>query len=407
MMAAELDGGVQLHRAPLKEPLAEAAPDLDLGAARRSNASIITCCTEGRHASVISTAEHGSVIGRGRSTSASQEEQRAHGDLSRIHLRPQMALVRGRAVVNFNNQNTVLLKLQISDEDVALLHDNRLFCISLNGDHVKLRQPLAVEDPPPKPSNDELAQNIILRFQTSPKYRLLNALFLSFRLTDNLMLLTVAVLTVMHHGHITVPDKSQIAVYSAIGVELFYDVLLLTSKFWFLERLSPYIGIGLYVMYCSIVAAIGSPLYIWVVLGIRFAAFVIEESVDIAIDIEMHNDLLLLCDEWPDNEEELAYTDVRRSLLDFPYWPTSGFLVGSGSAWLPQSAFADETYSRRPFRPGCYRCLYAIPVAIFLPMALVIGAFVSIPLLFFLLVDLLTRRKLRNASLWAEMRHAY
>lgn len=349
----------------------------------------------------------------GRSTSSdnwtpSQVAERAHGLISRTQLRPQMSLVRGRAVVNFNNQNTVLLKLQISDDevdDVVLLHDNRLFRISLDSDHV---QPFrALEDAGPKPSADDLAQNIILRFQTSPKYRLLNALFLSFRLTDNLMLLTVAVLTVLN-GKITLPDKAQIAVFSAIGVELFYDVLLMTSKFWFLERLSPYVGLGLYVMYFTICAVWNSPVYIWVVLCIRLAAFLVEESVDVAIDIEMHNDLLRLCNDWPAAGEELAYTDVRKSLLDFPYWPKPGFFKGSGSAWLPKSAFADETYSVERFPLASFRWLYVVPFAIFLPMALVIGTFVMVPMGIFLCAHFcLTRGRVRNASLWAEMRHTY
>merc|ERR550532_2076361 len=109
------------------------------------------------------------------------------------------------------------------------------------------------------------------------------------------------------------PSQRQVAVYSAIGVELFYDVLLITSKFWFLERLCPYVGLGLYGMYFTIAAVIHCPFYIWVVLLIRLAAFVLEESVDIAIDLEMHNDMLLVCDHEPSAEDDFAYTDVRRS----------------------------------------------------------------------------------------------
>jgi len=154
---------------------------------------------------------------------------------------------------------------------------------------------------------------------------------------------------------------------------------------------------------------IGSPGYIWAVLGIRFLAFAIEESVDVAIDIEMHNDLMLVCDNWPINEDELAYTDVRRSLLDFPFWPTSDFFVGSGSAWLPKSAFADETYSREVFRPCSFRWLYVVPVTIFLPLVCIIGVFVAVPLSIFLCIDRISRGRLQKSttSLWAEMRHAY
>lgn len=309
--------------------------------------------------------------------------------LRRSFLRPNMALVRGRAVVNFNNQSTILLRLQIDETTLVLLHDNRLFCFSLEERHVQARD--GSSQLQPKPSADELAQNILLRLQASLKYRLLDSLFLSFRLTDNLMLLTMIVLTVLKHGKFTYPDRNQIAVYSAIGVELFYDVLLMTSKFWFLERRSPYVGLGdlkpdleystklvLYLMYFTIVYILKSPLYVWYVLLIRLAAFLSEESVDIAMDLEMHNDLIHICDNWPAAAEELPYMDVRRSLLDFPYWPRPEFFIGSGSAWLTKSAFNArafnaQTYRRRPFSRLCFWWLYGVPMMVYLPLAVVIG----------------------------------
>lgn len=346
-------------------------------------------------------------VGPRRSSNGSEGEARVHGALQRTHIQhPSMALVRGRAVVNFNNQNTVLLKLLIdgaNGTNVVLLHDNRLFRFSLDEEQVVYRGHDPEATQPPKPSPDDLAQNILLRFQTSPKYRILNAFFLSFRLTDNLMLLAVIVLTVLNNGRITTPSPSQMSVFSAVGVELFYDVLLTTSKFWFLERLSPYIGLGLYVMYFSLCAVLQAQLFVWIVLIIRLAAFILEESVDIAIDIEMHNDLVLVCDQWPGEAEDLPYTDVRRSLHDFPYWPRPGFFVGSGSAWLPKSAFSDETYSRQPFQLAKFRWLYSIPILIFLPFALVVGLFVAIPLSIFMCIAWFCRA----SNLWAEMRHTY
>merc|ERR1712110_272766 len=96
-----------------------------------------------------------------------------------------------------------------------------------------------------------------------------------------------------------------ISIYSAIGVELFYDVLLMTSKFWFLERLTPYIGLGLYGMYFTIMHFICSPLYIWIVVAIRLGAFLLEETVDIAIDMEMHNGMLRICDQLPQLESSM------------------------------------------------------------------------------------------------------
>mmetsp|Transcript_76427 Transcript_76427/g.216084 ORF Transcript_76427/g.216084 Transcript_76427/m.216084 type:complete len:369 (+) Transcript_76427:98-1204(+) len=339
--------------------------------------------------------------------SDSQSVARVHGPMQRPFLRPNMALVRGRAVVNFNNQNTVLLKLIVSDEEFVLLHDNRMFRFSLREEHIR---PFVHDDQAPKPCADELAQNILLRFQTSPKYRILNALFLSFRLVDNVMLLTVFVLTLMNGGHfrmVVFPSNAQISVYSVIGVELFYDVLLMTSKFWFLERLSPFVGVALYAMYFTVMALIRSPYYVWVVVLIRLAAFVIEESVDIAIDLEMHNDLLLVCDAWPHDPDELRYTDIRRSLLDFPHWPTRDFFQGSGSAWLPKSAFSLDSYKRERFPWLSFGWLYFIPAALFLPIALVLGFFVSIPMSLCLCLAYLRSGQGGVSDLWAEMRHTY
>lgn len=221
------------------------------------------------------------------------------------------------------------------------------------------------------------------------------------------MLLTIIVLTVLHHGHITYPDRGQIAVFSAIGVELFYDVLLFTSKFWFLERLSPYVGLGLYMLYFTILYILQSPLYVWCVLWVRLAAFVIEESVDIAIDLEMHNDLIHICGNRPSQAEELAYTDVRRSLLDFPYWPLKGFFIGSSSAWLPKSAFRDDSYHREPFSKCRFWWLYGMPLMVYVPLALVIGVFVAVLLGLCLGLAWLRGGREGLADLWAEMTRAY
>merc|ERR1712032_118133 len=256
------------------------------------------------------------------------------------------------------------------------------------------------------PAPDELAMAILLRFQTAPKYRLLNSMYFVFRLLDNVLLVTVVVLTIMNH-RLTVPTFAQRAVFAAVGLELFYDVMLYTTKYWFLERLSLYVGLGLYVMYFVILMIISAPLYVWWVVGVRFITFVIEEGLDIAIDIEMHNDMIFICDKTVQDADDLRYTDIRRALLDFPHLPTSDFYAGSGSAWLPQSAFADETYSREPFSPWCFRWLYIIPLIACAPFAACLAVFVGIPLGLSVLVDRLWhfRRRVKGTSFWHEMTH--
>ena len=194
-------------------------------------------------------------------------------------------------VVTINNQQTVLLfmpvgkmdeKLVIGDKPdqsfIAVMHDNRIYAFTGLGEN-------AVRDK-------------ILNMMTMPKYRILSSLFFVFRLLDHIGLASILVLS-LYKGQLTQPTAAQIALFSTIGLELFYDVLVYTSKFWFLQRLHPYIGTALFVGYfiiCSVkFGGFGAlnedqELVMWV-LALRFGAFVFEEVLDIAIDMELHNDL--------------------------------------------------------------------------------------------------------------------
>ncbi len=85
-------------------------------------------------------------------------------------------------------------------------------------------------------------------------YRVLNTLYFAFRTADSVLLLTIVVLTVTnctehHTWELVIPTYRQYMVFGAVGVELFGDVVRYTSKFWFLERLGVYVGIGLYALY--------------------------------------------------------------------------------------------------------------------------------------------------------------
>mmetsp|Transcript_54841 Transcript_54841/g.166020 ORF Transcript_54841/g.166020 Transcript_54841/m.166020 type:complete len:118 (+) Transcript_54841:145-498(+) len=116
----------------------------------------------------------------------------------------------------------------------------------------------------------------------------------------------------------------------------------------------------------------------------------------------MHNDMILVCDSWPREEDSLPYQDVR-SLLDFPSWPLPSFYVGSGSAWLPHSAFAIETYRRGAVHPARFRWLYVIPVMLTTPFVVALMVLAGLPLL--LLSGVARMCGLRGSLLWREMMH--
>merc|ERR1719464_2003997 len=70
----------------------------------------------------------------------------------------------------------------------------------------------------------EFAQQVMLTFQTAPKYRILNTLYFAFRTADSVLLLTIVVLTLIHHleckgqqcddqWKIVVPDYGQLMVF--------------------------------------------------------------------------------------------------------------------------------------------------------------------------------------------------
>jgi hypothetical protein len=143
----------------------------------------------------------------------------------------------------------------------------------------------------PVSTTQERAQEAILTLLTTPKYRVLNGLYFAFRMMDNTAFLAIIVLSIMHQTWAQL-TPAQLALFGTIGLELFYDVMHETSKFWFLHRLSLYIGLVLYFVYFALCVNIGPPPEIFVVLTARFVVFVFEEWLDIAIDMEIHNDLL-------------------------------------------------------------------------------------------------------------------
>jgi len=183
---------------------------------------------------------------------------------------------------------------------LCLLHDNRIFAFK----HKQV-EPEDDEDPMGSSSPE---QNLMLNLLTTPKYRAMGALYIIFRLLDNISFLLIIILSLINVFKeeaplIKTPKPEDKALLSAIGLELFYDVMLFTHRYWFLQRLSIHIGLVLYIIYGGIVAIkqtyseygnMDEFVIVVSVLSVRFVSFILEEFVDIAIDAELHNDLLKL-----------------------------------------------------------------------------------------------------------------
>jgi len=314
------------------------------------------------------------------------------------------------ASVTFNNQSMVLMRYDLAKEDNAfvLLHGNRLYRFSKDPEHIPGNF-LDIEGGGTGQNPEDLAQNLLLRFQTTPKYRARNTMYFTFRMLDNMIFMAIIVLTILN-GKITCPSAEQISVLSAIGFETFYDIMLYTTRFWILTRLSVFIGLEFYVVYAAILWWNHPEQYVWFVLLARFVAFVFEECIDIAIDIEMHNDLIMVCgskDPGPFN-----YMDVRRSLQDFEPLPAAGFYEGSGSAWLPKSVSNRATYKREVVPTLRFRWLYALPAMPAFLLVLVLCLMIAIALFPVAVVlsiapclKCIREGRCSFADVWDEVRH--
>jgi len=256
-------------------------------------------------------------------------------------------------------------------------------------------------------SSSTTEQNIILNLLTTPKYRAMSVMYIIFRLLDNISLLSIIVLSIIHNG-LTTPTLANISLFSAIGLEIFYDVMLQVNKYWILERLSVYIGIILYVIYTGIVAwknfrgeyTPEDLQLVAIILSIRFCAFLFEEGVDIAIDGELHNDLTELNnkpkqlknlksnqedekkeeekkeEEKKDkkNDNEKSNGDYNNKIIDKIRRYTSVSLNvdmpdnvkyrGSFFAWSAYSVFNENVWNNNPFPHWLVILLCALPACI-------------------------------------------
>jgi hypothetical protein len=237
------------------------------------------------------------------------------------------------STVTFNNQNSVLLRAE-TDIHVCFLHDNRIFVfkkIPSAGDENnfivrnpnQVRDNVSIESAPEVPHMEDLVTNIILHMLTSPKYRLLNSMYVAFSLLDNAFLLTIIVLNILGFaqgeysvtGALSRETAYKVPVAVMIILELFYDLMHNTTKFWIFQRLSIYITICFYVMYYAAVGFLGPSAEYDIVLlqtliTLRLIAFALETLVDVCIDMNIHNDLILLNHPIEEDEENKRVTEL-------------------------------------------------------------------------------------------------
>jgi hypothetical protein len=371
------------------------------------------------------------------------------------------------AFVTFNNQASVLLSMSVPKYKLLfLLHDNRIFAF-------KREQ---VSDDASSSSSSSNEQNVLLNLLTTPKYRAMSVIYIIFRLLDNIFFLSIIVLSIIYGG-LTTPTAANLALFSTIGLEVFYDVMMQTNKYWILERLSIYIGIVLYGAYAVIVArknshgeyTPGDLLTVIVVLITRFVAFIFEECVDIAIDGELHNDLLKLQkqkskeksdeisrhpvqnpeqnddisvhpDQDPEKEErqpllgEQTYSSLSSWLRSIWIWfksymdvsitvkmPQNVNYKGSFFAWSPKSVFTEKEWTEDQFPRWLVYILCFLPfvVTFILLMLLFLLCLVAslIPVILFMLIYFAVairyctfnpeelKGKVMSSNFWKELTH--
>lgn len=124
------------------------------------------------------------------------------------------------------------------------------------------------------------------------------------------------------------------------------NTIVFSSHFWILRRISVYIVLLFYLIYYGCIAVCGPKAgytephirFLYVLLAFRFLAFVMETLVDVAIDMQIHNDLIRLTSPLPvDNGDFSNYLDIRYSFTSFPFVIGSNCYEGSLNSWTPFS----------------------------------------------------------------------
>lgn len=189
--------------------------------------------------------------------------------------------------------------------------------------------------------------------------RLLNSMYVIFSTMDSFIFLSIVVTTIV--GFATVETEGNtissatawsIPITVTIVLEIFFGILLNTTHFWILRRVSIYIVFLFYFLYYGAIGFLGNAaeythnqkVFLYTLLAIRFGAFMLETIVDVAIDMSVHNDLILINKPLDNTSEQRYgwgslknYLDVRHCMSVFPEIASNRCYVGSLNSWLPIS----------------------------------------------------------------------
>lgn len=229
-----------------------------------------------------------------------------------------------------------------------------------------------------------MMENIILRLQTLPKYRIRNSLYLIFHLFDNFMLLSIIIVSISRAINATQLkniSEQQATVFSVFAVEIFYDIMLCMNKFWNLQRLSIWVAMWLFGIYFILLFQwLDDPEYdvLRILLGVRFMAFFLEELLDVTIDMDMHNDITDL------GNEKLPHR-IMTHFDDFTHLPTPDFYQGSFLIWLPYPSQVDSCRTAK-YNATTIAFMYTLPALLILPFAVAVFALAGFSAAFLLLM---------------------
>jgi len=230
--------------------------------------------------------------------------------------------------IRHNNQTTVFMIYELKNK-FCLLHDNRIFHFSFkevtseaqeakyeglqlqelkdpkNPDSPQKSSSSIPDSPTQYGSTNPRLRDPILRVPdavewlndlvTTSKYRAIASLYFPLRVMDYAVLIYFSYVLVT-----TEADVWKIPLYLIVSLEIFYDVMGGLTKLWPMERVKLFVALSFYFFYFLLFGFLFQPLsydnyrYLiyWGLLIGRFIAFALELGLDIALDTEIHNDII-------------------------------------------------------------------------------------------------------------------
>ena len=202
---------------------------------------------------------------------------------------------RNHNTVLINNQDSsVLIFSSQSNKRLCLLRDNRIYVF-------KRRNTFDVQ------LQSTAETNLILRLMSSPKYRAFNLLYIIFRFLKyfSLLMITIQVDYL----------RTGIIFNYVSGLEIINDLMLHTHNYWTLQRLKIYFGLVFNCFYAFFFFGQTGNEIVIEFLIIKFIAFIFVQCVNIAIDGELHNDLLILNSIKENEKESIGQnSDLKRDI---------------------------------------------------------------------------------------------